>query len=122
MLIGLGLPVSGVWATPASLASVGKLAEERGYHGLWAFQRLLVGADQEMAAVYQSVLDPVVALSYTAACTSRYPSVWQRVHNSTFAARSAAGKAATRASKSARSVLQTSRLGPVVRYCGTPPP
>jgi probable F420-dependent oxidoreductase len=71
MLISLGLPVSGAWATPATLARFAKLAEELGYHGLWAFQRLLVGADQELAPVYQSVLDPMVALSYTAAVTSR---------------------------------------------------
>ncbi|GIM91680.1 LLM class F420-dependent oxidoreductase [Paractinoplanes toevensis] len=56
---------------PASLVRFGKLAEELGYHGLWAFQRLLVGADQQLAPVYQSVLDPMVALGYTAAVTSR---------------------------------------------------
>ncbi|GIE02283.1 TIGR03619 family F420-dependent LLM class oxidoreductase [Paractinoplanes durhamensis] len=71
MRISLGLPVSGAWATPASLARFAKLAEELGYYGLWSFQRLLVGVDQEMAPVYRSVLDPMVALSYTAACTSR---------------------------------------------------
>jgi probable F420-dependent oxidoreductase len=71
MLISLGLPVSGAWATPESLARVARLAEELGYHGLWTFQRLLVGAGQEMASVYQSVLDPIVALSYAAAVTSR---------------------------------------------------
>ncbi|GIF18084.1 putative F420-dependent oxidoreductase [Actinoplanes tereljensis] len=71
MLISLGLPVSGAWATPVALGRFGKLAEELGYHGLWSFQRLLVGVDQELAPVYRSVLDPMVALSYTAALTSR---------------------------------------------------
>jgi probable F420-dependent oxidoreductase len=71
MLISQGLPVSGAWATPESLARFGRLAEDLGYHGLWAFQRLLVGAGQEMASAYHSVLDPIVALSYTAAVTSR---------------------------------------------------
>jgi probable F420-dependent oxidoreductase len=71
MLISFGCPVSGAWARPETLARVALLAEERGYHGLWAFQRLLVGAGQELAPVYHSVLDPVVALTWAAAATSR---------------------------------------------------
>jgi probable F420-dependent oxidoreductase len=71
MLISCGLPVSGAWATPRSLARFAIRAEELGYHGLWSFQRLLVGEGQEMAPVYQSVLDPIVALSYAAARTER---------------------------------------------------
>jgi probable F420-dependent oxidoreductase len=71
MLISCGLPVSGAWATPASLVRFASLAEGLGYHGLWAFQRLLVGAGQDLAPVYQSVLDPIVALSYAAARTAR---------------------------------------------------
>jgi len=71
MLISCGLPVSGAWATAASLGRFAKRAEELGYHGLWSFQRLLVGQEQHLAPVYQSVLDPIVALSYAAACTSR---------------------------------------------------
>lgn len=45
-------------------------AEQLGYHGLWSFQRLLVGRDQEMAPVYRSVLDPLLALTYAAARTT----------------------------------------------------
>jgi alkanesulfonate monooxygenase SsuD/methylene tetrahydromethanopterin reductase-like flavin-dependent oxidoreductase (luciferase family) len=71
MLISCGLPVSGAWATPRSLARFAIRAEELGYHGLWSFQRLLVGDGQEMAPVYRSVLDPMVALSYAAARTER---------------------------------------------------
>lgn len=71
MLISCGLPVSGAWATPASLARFAVRAEELGYHGLWSFQRLLVGDGQEMAPVYRSVLDPMVALGYAAARTER---------------------------------------------------
>ena len=71
MLISCGLPVSGAWATPASLARFATRAEELGYHGLWSFQRLLVGRDQPMGPEYQSVLDPMVALAYAAARTSR---------------------------------------------------
>ena len=71
MLISCGLPVSGAWATPASLVHFATRAEELGYHGLWSFQRLLVGEGQPMDPVYQSVLDPMVALGYAAALTSR---------------------------------------------------
>jgi probable F420-dependent oxidoreductase len=71
MLIGLGLPVAGAWAEPASVAEFAERAERLGYHSLWTFQRLLVGADQELEPVYQSVLDPLVALAYAAARTSR---------------------------------------------------
>jgi len=45
-------------------------AEELGYHGLWSFQRLLAGAEQDLAPVYQSVLDPLLALAYAAARTT----------------------------------------------------
>jgi probable F420-dependent oxidoreductase len=71
MEIGLGLPVSGAWATPEYVARIAVRAEELGYRSLWTFQRLLVGVDQELAPVYRSVLDPLVALGYAAALTSR---------------------------------------------------
>jgi probable F420-dependent oxidoreductase len=71
MKIGLGAPVSGAWATPDNLARFAVRAEELGYDSLWAFQRLLVGAEHELAPVYRSVLDPVLALTYAAALTSR---------------------------------------------------
>jgi probable F420-dependent oxidoreductase len=45
-------------------------AEELGYHGLWTFQRLLVGAGQELEPVYRSVLDPLLALTYASARTT----------------------------------------------------
>lgn len=69
--IGLGAPVSGAWATPETLAGFAGRAEELGYDSLWTFQRLLVGVDDQLATVYQSVLDPLVALAFTAARTSR---------------------------------------------------
>ncbi|MEU4688193.1 TIGR03619 family F420-dependent LLM class oxidoreductase [Actinoplanes sp. NPDC023714] len=71
MLISFGLPVSGAWARPETLTTVARRAEELGYHGLWAFQRLLAGRDQDLAPVYRSVLDPTVALTWAAAATSR---------------------------------------------------
>jgi probable F420-dependent oxidoreductase len=70
-LISCGLPVSGAWANPASLGRFAKRAEELGYHGVWSFQRLLAGREQHLAPVYRSVLDPIVALGFAAACTER---------------------------------------------------
>ncbi len=69
--IGFGLPVAGTWATPENIAGFARRAEELGYESLWTFQRLLVGADQELDPVYRSVLDPLTALAFAAAHTSR---------------------------------------------------
>ena len=71
MEIGFGAPVSGAWATPGDLASFGGRAEEAGYASLWTFQRLLIPAGSQLEPVYQSVLDPLVALGFLAARTSR---------------------------------------------------
>lgn len=71
MEIGFGAPVSGAWAAPKDLASFSARAEEAGYASLWTFQRLLVPEGSNMDAVYQSVLDPMVALGFAAAGTSR---------------------------------------------------
>jgi probable F420-dependent oxidoreductase len=70
MLISCGCPVSGAWAEPATVSRIAERAEALGYHGLWTFQRLLVGTDQELAPVYRSVLDPLLTLAYAAARTS----------------------------------------------------
>jgi len=69
--IGFGAPVSGAWATPQNLAAFAAAAEAAGYHSLWSFQRLLVPAGSGMDPVYQSVLDPMAALAFAAAHTSR---------------------------------------------------
>ncbi|MBR7832720.1 TIGR03619 family F420-dependent LLM class oxidoreductase [Actinospica durhamensis] len=75
MKTGIGAPVSGAWAGPESLSHVSGLAEELGYHALWTFSRLLMPADQGGERVgdpvYRSVLDPLVALGFAAARTSR---------------------------------------------------
>ena len=71
MLISFGCPVSGAWAQPETLTTIARRAEELGYAGLWAFQRLLVGREQELAPAYHSVLDPIVALTWAAAATRR---------------------------------------------------
>src|SRR5579863_7354340 len=71
MRIGFGAPVAGAWATPGYLASFAERAEQAGYASLWSFQRLLVPEGSGMESAYHSVLDPIVALGYAAARTSR---------------------------------------------------
>jgi probable F420-dependent oxidoreductase len=71
MRIGFGAPVAGAWATPLYLGSFGERAEALGYASLWSFQRLLVPEGSGMEPVYRSVLDPMVALGFLAARTSR---------------------------------------------------
>ena len=71
MKIGFGAPVAGAWATPGYLAAFSEQAEEAGYVSLWTFQRLLVPEGSGMDPVYRTVLDPMVALGFAAARTSR---------------------------------------------------
>ncbi|MCW2860240.1 MAG: luciferase [Actinoallomurus sp.] len=72
MKIGFGAPVAGAWASPENLGYFAGRAEELGYHSLWAFHRLLVPADKDkMAPVYHSVLDPLGALTFAAARSTR---------------------------------------------------
>jgi probable F420-dependent oxidoreductase len=71
MKIGFGAPVSGAWATPENLASFAARAEQAGYDSLWSFQRLLVPEGSDMDPVYRSVFDPMAALTYAGAATSR---------------------------------------------------
>jgi probable F420-dependent oxidoreductase len=71
MKVGFGAPVSGSWATPDTIASVARRADELGYHSLWTFQRLLAPPDAGWGEVYRSVHDPLLPLAYAAAVTSR---------------------------------------------------
>ena len=71
MKIGFGAPVAGAWATPGYLAAFSEQAEEAGYASLWTFSRPLVPEGSGMEPVYRSVLDPMVALGFAAARTSR---------------------------------------------------
>src|ERR1700761_7259728 len=71
MKIGFGAPVAGAWATPSYLAAFSEQAEEAGYASLWTFSRPLVPEGSGMEPVYRSVLDPLVALGFVAARTSR---------------------------------------------------
>jgi probable F420-dependent oxidoreductase len=68
-VLGFGLPVSGVWATPENVQRLALRAEELGYGSLWTYQRLLAPAERDWGPQYRSVLDPVVALAFAAACT-----------------------------------------------------
>jgi probable F420-dependent oxidoreductase len=69
MKLGVGLPVSGSWATPDRILQVAARAEELGYDSLWTFQRLLT--PEGMANQYRSVLDPLLPLAFVAAQTWR---------------------------------------------------
>jgi probable F420-dependent oxidoreductase len=68
-VLGFGLPVSGVWATPENVQRLASRAEELGYGSLWTYQRLLAPAETDWGPQYRSVLDPVVALAFAAAGT-----------------------------------------------------
>lgn len=81
-LLGFGLPVSGVWATPTSMLDVARRAEALGYDALWTFQRLLqptVGVDESAnpSALpvddpsYAAVHDPLLPLALVAGHTER---------------------------------------------------
>jgi probable F420-dependent oxidoreductase len=72
MKIGFGAPVAGAWASPENLGYFAGRAEELGYDSLWSFHRLLTpAAEDSMAPVYRSVLDPIGALAFAAARSSR---------------------------------------------------
>lgn len=70
MLISCGAAMAGAWADPLSLTGFALRAEELGYHSLWTYQRLIVGADQEIGPAYRRVLDPMLALTWAAARTT----------------------------------------------------
>jgi probable F420-dependent oxidoreductase len=71
MKIGFGASVAGAWATPDNLGRFAARADELGYDSLWTFHRLLVPAEGHTDPVYRSVLDPLLALTFAAARTSR---------------------------------------------------
>ena len=70
-LLGFGLPVSGRWATPATIRRTARRAEDRGYASLWTFQRMLNPASDGLGPSHESVLDPVVPLAFVAGHTDR---------------------------------------------------
>lgn len=98
MQLGLAVPVSGSWATPANIVEIARLGESLGYTSLWTFQRLLAAADDEgqhqLLPQYRSVLDPLAVLAYLAAVTER-PRLGVAVLNLPFAAPAVTAKALT---------------------------
>jgi probable F420-dependent oxidoreductase len=79
MKLGFSLPMSGSWATPSNQVVVARRAEERGYHSLWTFQRLLYPTEprndypstpgQPWPAAFEMVVDPIVTLAHVAGAT-----------------------------------------------------
>jgi probable F420-dependent oxidoreductase len=81
MKLGVGVPVSGSWATPENQIEIVRRAESLGYATAWTFQRLLYALEpkDEYAAApepkwpptFESVVDPLVTLSFLAGHTER---------------------------------------------------
>lgn len=69
--MGFGVPVSGSWATPATIREVCRKAEDLGYATLWSFQRTLFPANDPIPMPYRSVHDPLAISAYVAAVTER---------------------------------------------------
>lgn len=81
-LLGFGLPVSGSWASAATMLRIARRAEDLEYAALWTFQRLLRPASStdrrlDPAArpaddpAYHAVHDPVLPLALVAGHTTR---------------------------------------------------
>lgn len=78
MRLGFFLPHIGSWAGPDALSRVATRAEELGLDGLWVTERSLLATEPltpyplgPLPDVYKRVLDPLDALSFVAAQTSR---------------------------------------------------
>jgi probable F420-dependent oxidoreductase len=72
--LGVAVPVSGSWATPANCVEIARRAEELGYASLWTFQRLLSPLDGDTPILepqYRRVHDPLATLAFLAGHTSR---------------------------------------------------
>jgi probable F420-dependent oxidoreductase len=76
--LGFFLPQIGPWAGPEPIAQVARRAEELGFDSLWVTERSLVPLEPktpyplgELPDVYKTVLDPLDALTFAAAHTSR---------------------------------------------------
>jgi hypothetical protein len=81
MRIGFALPNIGPVATPEAVIAVAERAEQLGYDSLWTIERLLypvklqrpypVTADGSLPEVYKHALDPLEALTFAAARTTK---------------------------------------------------
>ena len=69
--LGLGLPVSGAWATPGTMTRFARQAEELGYASLWTFQRLLRPVGTDLGTGHDGALDPLLSLALVAGHTER---------------------------------------------------
>ena len=80
MRLGMALPTFGPDAGPEGIIKISRTAEDMGYDSLWSGDRVLApvtpsvpypSGDGVMPRVYENHLDPLVALSFAAAHTSR---------------------------------------------------
>lgn len=74
LLLGVGVPQSGAWATAAGQLRVARQAERLGYHSLWTFSRLLVPVAEGGGgggAFYNGSAEPLISLAYLAGATER---------------------------------------------------
>ncbi|CAL9672496.1 TIGR03619 family F420-dependent LLM class oxidoreductase [Streptomyces sp. enrichment culture] len=77
--VGVGVPLSGAWATPATQVRVAQQAEALGYRSLWTFTRLLFplqSSDAEWSSDFQpafhhGVAEPLITLGHLAGRTER---------------------------------------------------
>ena len=82
MKIGLFAPLSNPFATPSFVATLGRAAEERGFHSLWVAEHVVLFDDYASTYPYaedgklpaggeSGIFEPFTALSYLAAVTER---------------------------------------------------
>jgi probable F420-dependent oxidoreductase len=81
MKVGISLPQLGPQASPESLITVARRAEELGYDSVWVLERLLwplapkepypAAPDGRLPETYQTVLDPIETLTFVAAHTAK---------------------------------------------------
>jgi probable F420-dependent oxidoreductase len=82
MKIGLFAPLSNPFATPEYVATLGRAAEERGFHSLWVAEHVVLFDEYASQYPYSStgkipapaesgIIDPFIALSFLAATTKK---------------------------------------------------
>ncbi|MFI6426262.1 TIGR03619 family F420-dependent LLM class oxidoreductase [Promicromonospora sp. NPDC050880] len=81
MKLGIMLPVSGPYASPATITAMAQAAERLGWDSLWTYERLLRpmapiwpgpdGTLERAPEVYHTTYEPLQTLSHVAALTSR---------------------------------------------------
>ena len=69
--LGFGLPVSGSWATPGTIAAVARRAEDLGVRLAVELPARARPREEDYGAQYRAVLDPIVALGFAAAVTEQ---------------------------------------------------